>query len=143
MYDLASTDAITQRHFGSLADGCDIELFVLTNKNGMRASIATYGGIVTSLTAPDRNGQLADVVLGFDDLDGYLAGHPYFGAIVGRYGNRIADGRFTLDGHTYSLERNNDGNHLHGGAVGFDKAIWQADPREHPDGLQLDVSTSL
>ena len=108
---------ITREPFGSLPNGRDADLYTLTNGNGMRATIATYGGIVTSLTAPDRNGDFSDVVLGFDDLDGYLAGHPYFGAIIGRYGNRIANGTFTLDGKTYALARNNNANHLHGGEL--------------------------
>jgi aldose 1-epimerase len=140
MHDLASTDAITQRYFGSLADGCDIELFVLTNKKGMQASITTYGGIVTSLTAPDRAGRFSDIVLGFDDLDGYLAGHPYFGAIVGRYANRIRGGSFTLDGETYALTRNSGENHLHGGAAGFDKGVWSAQARSMLSGPQLELS---
>jgi aldose 1-epimerase len=128
---------IAKKQFGTLPDGRDVELYVLTNHNGMRASITTFGGIVTSLTAPDRNGRFADVVLGFDDLDGYLVGHPYFGAIVGRYGNRIAKGRFTLDDQDYVLARNNNGNHLHGGVAGFDKALWSARPRSRPEGPQL------
>jgi aldose 1-epimerase len=130
-------DGIAKKQFGTLPDGRDVELYVLTNHNGMRASITTFGGIVTSLTAPDRNGRFADVVLGFDDLDGYLVGHPYFGAIVGRYGNRIAKGRFTLDDQDYVLARNNNGNHLHGGVAGFDKALWSARPRSRPEGPQL------
>ncbi len=130
-------DGIAKKQFGTLPDGRDVELYVLTNHNGMRASITTFGGIVTSLTAPDRNGRFADVVLGFDDLDGYLVGHPYFGAIVGRYGNRIAKGRFTLDDQDYVLARNNNGNHLHGGVAGFDKAPWLARPRSRPEGPQL------
>jgi aldose 1-epimerase len=95
-------DSIAKKPFGALPDGRDVDLYHLTNDHGMRASITTYGGIVTSLTAPDRNGRFADVVLGFDDLEGYLAGHPYFGAIIGRYGNRIAGGSFDLDHQTYA-----------------------------------------
>jgi aldose 1-epimerase len=133
-------DGIAKKQFGTLPDGRDVELYVLTNHNGMRASITTYGGIVTSLTAPDRNGRFADVVLGFDDLDGYLVGHPYFGAIVGRYGNRIAKGRFTLDDQDYVLARNNGENHLHGGVAGFDKALWRAAPHFHPDGPRLSLT---
>jgi len=128
---------IIKTPFGALPDGRDVEIYLLTNDNGMQVSITTYGGTVTSLTAPDRKGQFADVVLGFDDLDGYFAGHPYFGAIVGRYGNRIAGGKFTLDGQSYELARNNNGNHLHGGVVGFDKALWRAAPDFHPDGPRL------
>jgi len=130
-------DNITKELFGTLPDGRKVELYLLTNDNGMQTSITTYGGIVTSLTAPGRNGLLADVVLGFDNLDHYLAGHPYFGAIIGRYGNRIANGTFTLDGETYALARNNNANHLHGGVVGFDKALWAAQTRSLPEGPQL------
>jgi aldose 1-epimerase len=137
MDDANSTDAIVQTPFGSLADGREVELFALANRHGMRASIATYGGIVTSLTVPDRYGENADVVLGFDNLEGYLAGHPYFGAIVGRYGNRVSKGSFTLDGETFTLARNNGENHLHGGIEGFDKALWGAQARSLPVGPQL------
>jgi aldose 1-epimerase len=128
---------IIGKPFGSLPDGREVDIYVLTNENGMQASISTCGGIVTSLTAADRRGQFDDVVLGFDNLEDYLAGHPYFGAIIGRYGNRIADGTFTLDGQTYTLAKNNNGNHLHGGVTGFDKALWSAKVDFHPDGPRL------
>jgi aldose 1-epimerase len=131
------TTGIIKKPFGTLPDGRGVDLYLLTNDNGMQASITTYGGIVTSLTALDRNEVFSDVVLGFDDLDDYLAGHPYFGAIIGRYGNRIANGSFTLDDQTYVLARNNNGNHLHGGVAGFDKALWSARPRSRPEGPQL------
>jgi len=123
--------------FGVLARGREVDLFVLKNAQGMEASITTYGGIVTALTAPDRDGRFADIVLGFDSLEGYLAGHPYFGAIIGRYGNRIGKGLFTLDGQEYTLATNNDENHLHGGIVGFDKVVWDAEGRETSGGPQL------
>ena len=123
--------------FGSLPDGGDVDLYTLSNDNGTRVSITTYGGIITSLTVPDGQGHLADVVLGFDRLDDYLADHPYFGAIVGRTCTRIANGTFDLDGRSYSLARNNDGHHLHGGASGFDRALWRARPRSSPEGPQL------
>lgn len=132
-------DQIKKRPFGTLPDGREVELYILTNNTGMQVSIATWGGIVTALTVPDRRGRMADVVLGFDRLDRYLAGHPYFGAIVGRYANRIANGSFTLDGRTYSLETNNNENHLHGGVTGFDKALWQARSRSMPDGPLLEL----
>lgn len=120
-------DSVTRKPFGKTPDGQAVDLYVLTNAAGMRATIMTYGAIVTSLTAADRDGKMDDVVLGFDSLDGYLAGHPYFGAIVGRYGNRIGNGTFSLDGKQYRLAKNdNDKNHLHGGLKGFDKAVWQA-----------------
>jgi aldose 1-epimerase len=131
------TAGITEKTFGSLPDGRRTEIYVLTNDNGMQATITNWGGIVTSLTVPDRNGQFADVVLGFDDLDGYLAGHPYFGSIIGRYGNRIAAGTFDLDGRTYTLARNNNGNHLHGGVRGFDKALWSAEPISTTSGPRV------
>lgn len=135
-----SDHGITKRLFGRLPDGRDVELFTLTNNNGMKATIATLGGIVTTLTAPDRDGRFADVVLGFDDLEQYLAGHPYFGAIIGRYGNRIGMGTFVLDGQTHFLAKNNNSNHLHGGISGFDKRLWQAQPRVTPVGPQLELS---
>src|SRR6476659_8307183 len=114
---------ITKTSFGT-ADGQAVDLYTLTNRNGMEAKITNYGAIVTSLTAPDRNNSFADVVLGFNNLDSYLKGHPYFGAIVGRYGNRIAKGRFTLNGVEYKLAVNNGENTLHGGIKGFDKVVW-------------------
>jgi aldose 1-epimerase len=117
---------ITAAPFGSLADGTSIERYTLRNSHGMQAQIATYGGILTSLTAPDRHGTYADVVLGYDTLAGYLQASPYFGALIGRYGNRIAKGRFSLDGHEYTLAANNGPNALHGGLKGFDKVVWTA-----------------
>jgi aldose 1-epimerase len=117
---------LKKQPFGRTAAGVEVDLYTLANRNGVEAAITTYGGIVTSLKVPDRAGALADVVLGFDSLDGYLKGHPYFGAIVGRYGNRIAKGRFTLNGVEYKLAVNNGANHLHGGITGFDKAVWKA-----------------
>jgi len=130
---------ITRRPFGSTRDGRPVDLFVLSNAAGLQASVITYGGIVTSLSAPDRHGELGDVVLGFDCLDDYLAGHPYFGAIVGRYANRISRGRFTLDGKSHLLACNDGDNHLHGGVEGFDKALWQPFPRLTPAGAQLEL----
>jgi aldose 1-epimerase len=116
---------VKREAFGSVA-GSPIERFTLTNKNGVEVRAITYGGIITSIKTPDRAGAMGDIVLGFDSLDGYLAGHPFFGAIVGRYGNRIAKGRFTIDGQEYKLATNNGPNHLHGGIKGFDKQIWTA-----------------
>ena len=120
-----------------LPDGTPIDLYTLRNTNGMEARITNYGGIVVSLTAPDRNGAYEDVVLGFDDVEQYMGPHPYFGAIVGRYGNRIANGRFTLNGETYALAQNNGENALHGGRNGFDKAVWQAEPVTTDEGQAL------
>ena len=116
-----------REHFGRLADGTAVELFTLTNASGLEARIMTYGAILVSLKVPDRNGVLADVNLGFDGLAGYLGTHPYFGAVIGRYGNRIAKARFNLDGVEYRLAANNNGNTLHGGIKGFDKAVWKAE----------------
>ena len=117
---------ITQAPFGTLPGGDTITQFTLTNAGGMVARVIDFGGIITELHAPDRAGELADVVLGFDTLEPYLADSPYFGALIGRYGNRIAKGRFTLDGREHALPVNNGNNHLHGGVPGFDKVKWQA-----------------
>jgi aldose 1-epimerase len=119
---------ITRAPFGALPDGRQAEIFTLTNARGATAKITNYGGIVTSLRVPNRRGQLGDVVLGYNTLGGYLKNSPYFGSITGRYANRIAKGRFTLDGKTYALALNNAPNTLHGGKVGFDKRLWQAQP---------------
>ncbi|UCD25831.1 MAG: galactose mutarotase [Gemmatimonadota bacterium] len=127
--------AVTREEFGELTDGTSVDVFTLTNMDGMVVRAITYGGIITSLRVPDRDGQIDDVVLGFDDLAGYLSEHPYFGAIIGRYGNRIAGGRFTLDGQEYTLATNNDPNHLHGGITGFDKVVWQAESFERDDSV--------
>jgi aldose 1-epimerase len=116
---------VQKSSFGSLPNGTGVDLFTLTNAAGIVARIASYGTIITELQVPDRNGTLADVVLGFDNLAQYLKGHPYFGCTVGRVANRIAKDRFTLDGKTYSLAVNNGPNHLHGGLVGFDKVVWK------------------
>ncbi len=112
--------------FGKTKDGEPVDLYILTNANGMEVAITNYGGTVVSMKVPDRSGKFADVVLGFDSLDGYLGNEPYFGAIVGRYGNRIAGGRFTVDGHEYHLAQNDGKNTLHGGLKGFDKRVWSA-----------------
>ena len=118
--------------FGRLADGTDIGLFTL-NARGLEVRAIPYGAIIVSIRVPDRRGDLADVVLGFDDLQGYLERSRYFGAVVGRYGNRIANGRFSLDGRTYQLATNNGPNHLHGGVKGFDKVVWRAQA-DRPEG---------
>ena len=123
-----STPSVTRQPFGKLTDGRTVELFTLTNAHGVEVRAMTYGGIITVIRTPDRDGRLDDVVLGFDNLAGYLGDSPYFGAIVGRYANRIARGRFTLDGATYQLARNNGPNSLHGGVRGFDKVLWSGEP---------------
>ncbi|MDQ1351649.1 MAG: aldose 1-epimerase [Acidobacteriota bacterium] len=130
---------ITKSFFGKTETGQAVDLYTLSNSKGMTVKITNYGGIVTSLTAPDKKGNFNDVVLGFDTLEKYLAGHPYFGAIVGRYGNRIAKGRFTLNGVEYKLATNNGENHLHGGINGFDKVVWQSEEihKKNEVGLRL------
>ncbi len=112
--------------FGKLPDGTAVDLYTLTNCNGLVARITNYGTIITELHVPDRSGRNGDVVLGFDNLEQYLKGHPYFGCTVGRVANRIAKGKFTLEGKAYTLAINNGPNHLHGGLKGFDKVVWQA-----------------
>jgi aldose 1-epimerase len=131
---------IAKSKFGTLPDGTSVEQYTLTNSRGVFCKIITYGGIVTEIHVPDKNGKLDDVVLGFDNFAQYLGGHPYFGAITGRFANRIAKGKFTLDGDTYSLAVNNGPNHLHGGLRGFDKAIWKATPSESKDGAVLKLT---
>ena len=125
---------VTSAPFGATADGRTAELFTLTNGHGIQIKLTNYGGIITSLRTPDRSGQLDDIVLGYDSLAGYLRNSPYFGAIVGRYGNRIARGIFTLDGTTYRLAVNNGLNSLHGGLRGFDKVVWSARPFQNQEG---------
>ena len=125
---------IKKELFGQTKDGKPVELYTVTNSHGMEVRAINYGGIIVSLRVPDKNGKLDDVVLGFDKLDGYLDKSPYFGAIVGRYGNRIANGKFTLDGKEYSLAKNNGPNALHGGLKGFDKVIWEAEPSQNKEG---------
>ena len=117
---------IQKTNFGFLTNGQEVSLFTLENTAGMSAKISNYGGILVAFTAPDRNGDFADVVLGCDSLENYVKGTPYFGAIVGRYANRIAGGSFNLDDKTYTLAKNNGQNALHGGLVGFDKKVWAA-----------------
>jgi aldose 1-epimerase len=119
---------VTKAPFGSLPDGTAIDIYTLVNARGLKARIITYGATIVSLELPDRAGAFADCVIGYDSLDGYLKSSPYFGSIVGRYGNRIAKGRFTLDGKAYTLAVNNGENHLHGGLKGFDKVVWTAEP---------------
>ena len=121
--------------FGKTSEGTPVELYVLTNSKGLTAKIATYGGIVTELHVPDRNGKFADVVLGFDDLAGYVKNNTYFGALVGRVGNRVAGGKFTLNGKDYTLAKNNGPNSLHGGKKGFDKVVWKAEPVKADDSV--------
>ena len=118
---------VAREAFGKAGDGIPVEVFTLTNKAGVEIKAISFGAIITSIRVPDRGGALADVALGFDSLDGYLKEHPFFGAVVGRYGNRIGKASFTLDGKTYKLAANNGPNHLHGGVRGFDKYLWTAE----------------
>ncbi|BDI32355.1 aldose 1-epimerase [Capsulimonas corticalis] len=134
----ASRDTITQKSFGTAPGGKAVSLYTLTNKNGVQVTITNYGGILTSVKTPDRRGNFGDIALGFDSVSGYVKNPgPYFGALVGRYANRIAKGRFTLDGKTYQLAVNNGVNHLHGGKIGFDKKIWTAKPLHRAGGVGL------
>jgi aldose 1-epimerase len=131
---------VSKTDFGRLENGTAVDLYTLTNENGVEVKITNYGGTVTSLKVPDKEGRLEDVVLGFDSIDGYrsevyLQEGPYFGALIGRYGNRIANGRFTLDGVEYELATNNGPNHLHGGIQGFDKVVWEAEEFESEEGV--------
>jgi aldose 1-epimerase len=119
--------SVTSASFGELPGGPTLTIYTLTNVNGIEVRTMPYGAILVSVRVPDKTGRLDDVVLGFDRVDGYAGTHPYFGAIVGRYGNRIANGRFTLDGQTFSLATNNGPNALHGGLKGFDKKVWTAE----------------
>jgi aldose 1-epimerase len=120
--------------FGKMPDGAVVRRYTLNNRHGMTAKVMDYGGILTELWVPDRNRQSGNVVAGFDNFDQYLKGHPYFGATTGRYANRIANGRFTLDGREYKLAANNGPNALHGGLKGFDKQLWKSEPIDNKPG---------
>ena len=136
----SQSGSTTKKSFGKTPDGQPADLFVLTNKNGAEVSITNYGGAVVSLKVPDRSGKLADVVLGYDGIDGYVNDKSYFGALVGRYGNRIGHAQFVLDGKTYTLAENNGENSLHGGVKGFNKAVWTAKTLSKKDGQLLELS---
>ena len=136
----AQTRGITRQTWGKTGAGEAVDLYTLTNGKGASVQIATLGGTVVSLKVPDKAGTLGDVVLGFDSLDGYLGAHPFFGVLVGRYGNRIAKAQFTLDGKTYTLAKNNGANTLHGGLKGFDKFVWKAREVPSPDGLAIELT---
>lgn len=131
--------AITKAPFGQTGDGKPVDVYTLTGKNGFEAKISTYGATLVSLKAPDRTGKFADVVLGFDSVAPYVKGVPFYGATIGRYGNRIALGKFTLDGHAYQLTVNDGPNSLHGGK-GFDKRLWIAEPVETKAGPALKLT---
>ncbi|QYY36127.1 aldose epimerase family protein [Ruficoccus sp. ZRK36] len=129
--------SITRESFGKLRDGREVEKFTLTNKNGVRLCVSNYGGLLLSLEVPDKDGNMADILLGKKGIKGYIAGHPFFGAITGRVAGRITGGKFTLDGTTYELEKNNGENALHGGTDGFDKQVWE------PTALEEDGASVL
>lgn len=131
---------LKQSHWGSIGFGEQIHLYTLRNSKGIEASITNYGGRLVTLKVPDRDGKFEDIVLGCDDLDGYMQNNPYFGALVGRYANRIANGEFTLGGKLYKLARNNGKNALHGGLKGFDKVAWNARAVSTNDGSALELS---
>ncbi len=132
---------VTRISFGKTPTGTEVSLYTLKNTNGMEAAITNYGGIVVSLKTPDKRGALADIVLGFDSLEGYTKQHPYFGALVGRYGNRIGGAKFSLGGKQYKLAVNNGPNSLHGGVEGFDKKVWDAVVDDNTNSLILKYSS--
>jgi aldose 1-epimerase len=135
-----ATAKMQQRAFGTSEDGQSITLYVLANKNGMEADIINYGGALVSLYVPDRAGRLADVVLGYDDLDGYVKDRAFLGVLVGRYANRIAHGKFTLNGNTYTVSKNDGENSLHGGVKGFSKRVWTAKDASGAGGAALELT---
>ena len=122
------TASVTRTRFGTLPDGTTVDRFALSNEHGIEVGVMSYGATIMSVRTPDRAGRVDDIVLGFDTLDAYLTQSRYFGTVVGRYGNRIAGGRFTLDGHAIQLTANSGANHLHGGNKGFDKVVWNGEP---------------
>jgi aldose 1-epimerase len=140
MMSAGANSLITKKKFGNTADGQQVDLYTLSNKQGMEASIATYGATLVTLKVPDRTGKIDDVVLGYDTVDGYATGKSYFGGTIGRYGNRIARAKFTLDGEVYDLAKNDGPNSLHGGTIGFNKRLWNAREVSNPDGESLELS---
>ncbi len=136
----AASGEISHKPFGKTQDGAPVDLYTLRNRHGIEVKIMNYGGIVLSISVPDRNGEFGDVALGYDNLEGYLKESPFFGAMVGRYGNRIANAKFTLNGKEYKLAANNGPNSLHGGLKGFDKVVWQAKSLATSEGPALELS---
>jgi aldose 1-epimerase len=136
----SSAKGISVAAFDTLTDGTPISLYTMTNGKGATMKVMNYGGIIVSLEVPDRNGNPLDVILGFDSLRAYEKRNPFFGALVGRYGNRIGKGKFVLDGKEYDLVKNNNGNHLHGGTKGFDKVVWKVDEIAAEDGVAIRLS---
>ncbi|PWH17684.1 MAG: galactose-1-epimerase [Ardenticatenia bacterium] len=137
---LRAEGKIEKKPYGTTADGVAVEEYTLTNANGMEVKVITYGGIITSIKVPDRYGNMANVALGFDNLKDYETKNPYFGCITGRYANRIAKGKFTLDGVEYTLAINNPPNALHGGLKGFDKQVWKAKEITSAEGVGLELT---
>ena len=131
---------VTRASFGMTREQVPVEVYTLTNAHGVEMRAITYGAIITNLKVPDRSGRFDDVVLGFDTIDGYLEATRYFGALIGRYGNRIARGQFALEGKTFTLPTNNGPNHLHGGVKGFDKVLWNAMPADGAEGVSLTLT---
>lgn len=131
---------LKQQPYGATGGGSYADLFTLTNDQGVSVTLTNYGGIITALQTPDRQGQLGDIVLGYDKLEEYVSNNPYFGCLVGRYGNRIANGKFTLKGKEYPLAHNDGKNHLHGGLVGFDKVLWAAEPFTTPESVGVKLT---
>ena len=131
---------VRKESFGKTGDGRPVDLYTLTNSKGMQVRAMTYGGIIVSIRVPDKSGKIQDVVLGYDTVEGYLANPAYFGAIVGRYANRIANGTFTLDGVKYTLAKNDGQNSLHGGKVGFNKELWEGKQFESAKGVGVEFS---
>ena len=138
--DAYSQPKIGKAPFGNTKDGKSVEIYTLTNSRGSEATIITYGGAVVSLKVPDKSGKLGDVVLGFNSIADYERHTAFFGALIGRYGNRIAKGKFTLDKHEYSLATNNGENHLHGGVKGFDRVVWTGKPSTDKNGANLELT---
>ena len=140
--DSGAEHGIEKTVFGHLPDGREVDVYRFANANGVELQVTNYGGIIVSLKTPNVNGDFDDIALGFDSLEAYLSdeyrqANPYFGAIIGRYGNRIANGQFSLNGEEFSLATNDGNNHLHGGQQGFDKVLWQAEPFENDEGTGL------
>jgi len=132
--------SVSKKPYGTLPNGDEVDQYTLTNSSGLTVKVINYGGIITSIETPDRDGNMANITLFRDSLEDYLAGHPYFGAIIGRYANRIAKGKFALDGQEYTLATNNGENHLHGGDKGFDKRVWQAQPMDGDGAVGLSMT---
>ncbi len=137
----AKKHEVKRELFGKTKEGEAVEIFTLSGQHGLRARVMTWGATLVSMEVPDRDGRVADITLGFDSLDGYLGAHPYFGVIAGRYANRIAKGKFTLDGTEYTLATNNGANHLHGGLKGFDKKNWSAAILKDVNGVRFTLTS--